>query len=193
MPKLKEVEVRILLKNRKKIENELERRGAKLIYFQSLKDYWYCPNAAKNYKQASIDATGFALRIRESVDRYTDKRTASLECKTLCDKKSHAICNEYEVDISEIDETRKILESIGLKEFLLIDKQRMIYEFNGVKFCFDKIKGVGDGLEIELMTDQDIEKTHRELVRLALEIGISKKEILDKSLTYLAMQKIAKF
>lgn len=191
--KSKEVEIRILLKNRKKIEDELERRNAKLVYFQKLKDYWYCPKSAKDYMQASIDTTGFALRIRESIDKYTDKRTASLECKTLCDDKSHAICNEYEVDIPEIDETRKILESIGLKEFLVIDKERMIYQIDNIKFCFDNINGVGEGLEIEVITDEDVKKVHQELIKLALDLGIEKDEILEKSLTYIAMQNIAKF
>lgn len=193
MPKLKEVEIRILLKNRGKIEQGLKCRGAKLVYFQKLKDYWYCPAAARDYKEASIDSTGFALRIRESVDRYTGKRTASLECKTLCDGKTHAVCNEYEVDVPEIDETRKILQSIGLKEFLIIDKERIIYELDNIKFCFDEIKGVGEGLEIEVMTDEDIEKIHTRLTDLALDIGVTKQEILEKSLTYIAMQKIAKF
>jgi len=50
MPKPVEVEIRILLKNRSRIEDELKRRGAKIVYFARLKDYWYCDQNIKNYK-----------------------------------------------------------------------------------------------------------------------------------------------
>jgi len=193
MTKSIEVEVRILLKNRPAVEREIKKRGAKMVYFEKLKDYWYCPNHAKNFEQASTDKTGFALRIRKSIDNYTGKQTATLECKTLCNGKDHAMCNEYCVDLQDTDQMRKILQSIGLREFLVINKERTIYQLDETKFCFDDIEGVGRGLEIEIMTRTDVEKTHQRLVNLALDLGIAKQEILEKSLTYLAMKKLAKF
>lgn len=191
--KEKEIEVRVLLKNRKVIESKVESLGGKIVYFSRLKDFWFCPRDVKNYQKASIDNTGFALRIRETKDIYTGKIISSLDCKTLCDDKTHAFCNEYEMDVADPDQMRKILESIGLKEFLVVDKERVIYKLKDVKYCFDKIVGVGDGLEIEKMTTANIQKTHRELIKRAKELGIKDKEILDKSLTFIAMQKLAKF
>ena len=193
MPNLIEVELRIFLKDRKKIEEELKNHGSKIICCSRIIDYWYCPKTAKNYKQASIDKTGFALRIRKTRDIYSGKSIASLECKTLCDKKNHAMCNEYEVDVRDVRQTRGILESIGLKEFLVIDKGRIIYKYKSAKFCFDKIKGLGNGLEIEILTKGNVKKVHARLEKMAQEMGIKQNEILKKSLTYLAMKKLSKF
>lgn len=190
-----EVEVRILLKNRRAVEKKLLARGARMVYFSHLKDYWFCPKAAKNHLAASIDKTGFALRIRETKDNYSDKQSASLDCKTLCDGKTHALCNEYELDLGgNSTVARKLLESIGLKEFLLIDKERIIYQAGQYKCCFDRIKGLGEGLEIEVMTNKEkVKKVHEEILSFAATLGIKKDEILEKSLTYLAMEKMAKF
>jgi predicted adenylyl cyclase CyaB len=194
MPNI-EAEVRILLKNRKAIEKKVLARGAKMIYFSRVKDYWFCPCAAKNHLAASLDKTGFALRIRETKDMYNGRQSASLDCKTLCDGKTHALCNEYELDLGKnVATARKLLESIGLKEFLLIDKERVIYKYGQYKLCFDKIKGLGNGLEIEKMTSREkVNNVHAELLKFAAELGIDKKEILEKSLTYLAMEKMTKF
>lgn len=189
----KEIEVRILLQNKELIKKKLEKQGAKIIYSSHLRDYWYCPVKVKNWQGAEIEKTGFALRIRETVDRYTDKSSASLDCKTLCDGKTHALCNEYEIDLTDLEQARKILESIGLKEFLLVDKERIIYELDDIKYCFDDIKGVGEGLEIEMMTTGDVNKAHKRLTKVALDLGIKPEEILEKSLTHIAMQKLGRF
>jgi len=193
MPKPIEVEIRILLKNRRKIEEAIKERGGRIVYFARLIDYWYCPKSAKNYKGASIDKTGFALRIRESEDNYTGKKSVSLECKTLCDGKNHALCHEHEIELKDAGEMRDILKDVGLKEFLMVDKERLIYQIKNIKFCFDRIKGVGDGLEIEVMTTGDIKKAHGELLGIAKKVGIAQSEILEKSLTYLAMEKLSRF
>lgn len=193
MSKPIEIEVRIFLKNRKNIEEKLKKLWARIVYFSKIKDYWFCPKNVKNYKQASTDKTWYALRIRETIDNYTGKKSASLDCKTLVDGKNHSLCNEYEIDLSESYAARKILESIWQKEFLLIDKERMIYKYKTMKFCFDKIKWLWDWLEIEILTNKNIEKTYKQIINFAYELGITKEEIVDKSLTYLAMQNLSKF
>jgi predicted adenylyl cyclase CyaB len=193
MSKAIEVEIRILLSNRKKTENKLKSFGAKVVYASHLVDYWICPKNARNYKEASIDHTGYALRIRESKDLYSGRSICSLECKTLSNGKDHSMCNEYEIPVDNAKEMRKILESIGLKEFLTVDKKRIIYKFKGAKFCFDEIKGLGNGLEVEIMTRGDIIKARTVAYDLALSLGVKKEEILEKSLTYLAMQKLSRF
>ncbi len=193
MKKLSEVELRILLKNRKKIEQEVKKLGAEVISNLKIKDYWYCPKSIKSYKEAQIDNLGFALRVREVRDCDTNKESFSLDCKTLISGKNHALCNEYEVDLNSSKQIKKILENIGFKLFLLLRKSRVVYKYKNLKFYFDKIKGIGDGLEIESMTREDEKKVYNNILNLAFKLGISPNEILDKSLTYLAMKKLARF
>lgn len=193
MTKSIEVEIRILLKNRREIEEKIKNLGAKIIYFAHLKDYWFCPKNVKRYKNAMIDKIGFALRIRETVDLYSNKKSSSLECKTLYDGHDHTMCHEHEMNLDNVRQMRDILKDIGLKEFLVVDKERTIYKYQGTKFCFDTIKGLGEGLEIELMAKKNIRTARQKLINLALSLGIKQKEILEKSLTFLIVQKQARF
>ena len=193
MAKKIEVEIRVLLKSRRAIEDRLKKLGARIIYVSRLVDYWFCPKAVKDWQGAEINKTGFALRIRETKDQYSGRTTAALECKTLCDGKDHSLCHEHEIPLTDAKSIRHILTDIGLKEFLVIDKVRIIYQYKKAKFCFDKIKGLGNGLEIEIMTTGNLAEVKAKLLVLAEEVGIKKEEILSKGLTHLAMQKMGKY
>jgi predicted adenylyl cyclase CyaB len=140
-----------------------------------------------------MERTGFALRIRETKDQYSRRTTAALECKILCDGQDHSLCHEHEIPLADTKGMRHILDDIGLKEFLVIDKERIIYQYRKAKFFFDKIKGLGQGLEIEIMAKNNLVQTKAKLLALAADLGINKEEILTKSLTHLAMQKLGKF
>jgi len=188
-----EVEIRVWLKDRQEIENKLISLGAKVIYVSHLVDYWFCPKSITNCEDALIDNVGFALRIRESEDAYSGLKVASLECKKLFDGKDHSLCHEHEIVIGDVSGMKAILDDIGLKNFLIVDKERIVYKYKDVKFCFDKLRGLGDGLEIEVMTEDNLSETKEKIINMALELGIKKEEILEKSLTYLAMQKLGKF
>jgi len=193
MPKPVEVEIRVLLKNRRIVEDKLKQFGGKLVYHARLKDYWYCPIKVKNYRQAMVDKVGFALRIRETHDSYSGKTSSSLDCKTFYEPGNHALCHEHEIDLTDARQMRNILVDIGLKNFLFVDKQRTVYQYKSAKFCFDKIKGIGEGLEIEIMAKNNIKAAHGKILELAEQLGIKKSEILKYSLTYLAMQKLSRF
>lgn len=183
-----------MLANRKRVETALIARGARAVGAAKLIDYWFCPKRAKNIRQASTDQTGFALRIRESKDLYSGRTVSALECKSPVDGKNHAFCHEHEIDLTNTKEMRAILSDIGFKEFLMVRKRRLIYYYRGAKFCFDSIQGMGEGLEIE-MNARKSQRTeaHQKLAELTRSLGIGPGEIVRKSLTYIAMQKLAKF
>src|SRR3989338_5473043 len=189
-----EIELRILLKNRKAIEKTVIQKGAVLIKHLKVKDFWYCSKNVHTYRKASIDRSGFALRLRIEKDLSLKKTKSSIECKTLQSGKNHAECNEYELPVEDLFQARKLLESINFKEFLVIEKERKVYKYQKFSLFFDKIEGVGHGLEIEIMSTKGTEKVrYNQLLNLAIELGISQSEILKKSLTYIAMQKLANF
>lgn len=194
MSKKIEVELRILLKNRKAIEKTAKQKGAIFIKHLKVKDFWYCSKNVHNYKKASIDSSGFALRLRIEKDISLRKTKSSIECKTLRSGKNHAECNEYELPVEDLFQARKLLESINFKEFLVINKERKVYKYQKFSLFFDKIEGVGHGLEIEIMRSKGTEKVkYNQLLNLAVELGISQSEILKKSLTFIAMQKLTSF
>ncbi|MDE2079640.1 MAG: class IV adenylate cyclase [Patescibacteria group bacterium] len=187
-----EVEVRALLDNSRLIERNLLRLGAKFIKKTSVKDSWFCDSRINDYHKASIDRTGYALRIREI--SKGKKKTFSLECKTLSDGFTHALCNEYSSAVNDPLQIEKILESIGLKKFLVLVKERRVYILHDLEFSFDRIPGVGQGLEVEaIVSKQEEKRKHREILKLASSLGVKQRNILKKSLTYLAMKKLSRF
>ncbi len=181
------------MKNRRTTENSLKKLGGKIVGVYRLIDYWYCPREIKNWQNAETNKIGYALRVRETKKSYSGRSTSALECKTLCDGKDHALCHEHEVPLENSKVIRQILNDIHFKNFLVIDKTRVIYQYRKAKFCFDKIRGLGDGLEIEIMTKGNLAETKKKLLALAEEIGIKQEEILEKSLTHLAMKKLGKY
>ena len=76
---------------------------------------------------------------------------------------------------------------------MVIDKERFVYRLDDMKFCFDTIKGYGDGLEIEKITSEPIQKSKKEILSIAKKIGLSEKDFANHSFTYEAMQKLARF
>ena len=194
MQKKIEVEVRALLEDRKRVERNLMAKGARLVQRIHVTDHWYCDARAKNPTDASIDSSGYALRLREVRNAGERRKATSLECKTLVDRASHSFCNEYEVAIDSPLNGRKILESIGLKLFLTVEKERTLYQLRDIKFFFDSIKGIGEGLEVEMMVPRvAVERAYVAARRVLEEIGVKKRELLVKSLTRLAIERFSHF
>jgi len=193
MPKLIEVEIRLRLKNPSLTKNRLKKLGTEIIGSYQIIDYWFCPKAVKNHQQALIDNTGFALRIRDLKNLSNGKKTVQLECKTLVDGKDHCLCHEHEILLNDTKMMRHILNDIGLKEFLKVDKFRTVYRYKNIKLCFDKIKKLGNGLEIEILTKDNLAEAKKKIIDLAIKLGVEQKDILEKSLTYLAMEKLSRF
>lgn len=77
---------------------------------------------------------------------------------------------------------------MSYKEALIIDKECLIYTLDGTQVVFDKIKGVGERLEIEVKSNLPIPEVEKHIKQLVKKIGLSDAELLEKSLTYLAMK-----
>lgn len=188
-----EVEIRIILKNKREIEKSVKKLGAKKEFSLNIIDSWYCPEYIKNYKNAEIDKIGFGLRIRESKDLKLNKDISTIGCKTLYDGRDHTFCREYETSLGNVNQMKEILESVGFKKFLTIKKRRIVYKYKNMNLCFDKINDIGYGLEIEIITTSDTKTTQKKLKDFAFRLGIKPREILQKSLTFVAMKKLSKF
>ncbi|MFP3132797.1 MAG: class IV adenylate cyclase [Nitrososphaeria archaeon] len=65
---------------------------------------------------------------------------------------------EYEVMVSDGEQLLKILKSIGLDEKLRIAKERTTIGYEGLNFEIDVVEGLGKFVEIEIKSDNDIQK-----------------------------------
>lgn len=194
---VREVEIRFMTNDRKKLERNLLKMGAKIVYQGHVIDHWYVPNEIKNMEQKNEwfdSARGFGLRVREQDNGYSGKITATLEVKRLATPNHHEVCIEQELGIDSYDEADKLLRLMNQKEMTVLDKDRLVYKIGNVKVVIDDIKNFKVGVEIEEMTTEDPKVVVPRLKKLAEKIGLNiKQEITDKSVTYLYMLEYSRF
>lgn len=192
-----EVELRFAIPDRRKIEKKLLNLGAKVTYHGHIIDHWYIPKNIKNIKQKDVwfdSGKGYGVRIREQDNGYTGKIQSSLEVKKLLIPGKHDTCLEAEIDILDQEETESLLKLMNFKKMLTIDKDRIVYNLGKYKVVIDDIKNFITGVEIEYITDKNRDKVLKNILKIAKKIGLdTDRQITEKSLTYLAMKKFAKF
>lgn len=191
-----EIERRFLLTDRTKIEDKVRKLGAKLVSNTHVIDHWYVPENVTSM-QANLkfyeNLHGFSLRIRETQDLYANRTSTCIEVKKLIDGKNHGNCLEHDIVVDSFAEAGKLLELMNFKRIISLDKQRVIYTVGNLKLAFDSIKGLGDGLEIEINQADKFADAEKEIFRFAAKLGLKQTDVLNKSLTYLALQKMADF
>ncbi|MBU0975436.1 MAG: excisionase family DNA-binding protein [Patescibacteria group bacterium] len=192
-----EIELRYLLKNRTLLEKKLINLGSKVVYHGHIIDHWYIPNRIKSAEQQEewFDKNrGCGIRIREQDNGYTGKITVSLEAKRLTkEDMNHNTFLEAEIYVDSAESTERLLELLDRKEFLTIDKDRIVYKLGNFKVCIDDIKGFGAGVEIEITTFKDRDKALREIFGAAKKLGLTEKDRAEKSITVQAFDKLAKY
>lgn len=57
--------------------------------------------------------------------------------------------DEHEVQVSNFNETKEILQKLGFKILVQIDSHKVIYENNEFEIIFEEVKNLGNFLEIE--------------------------------------------
>ncbi|HOU76109.1 MAG TPA: excisionase family DNA-binding protein [Candidatus Dojkabacteria bacterium] len=196
-PEEHEIEIRFAVKDFRRIERKLLDLGAIVTYHSHVIDHWFVPNDIKNIEEKNEwfdSAVGYGLRIREQDNGYTGKIISSLEVKRLFEPHNHANCVEGEIDVANYDETAKLLKLMNFKEFHTVDKERLIYKYKGCNVVIDKLKDYLTAVEVEKVTSESPQNTVKFLRKIAEEIGLDvNREIVDKSVTYMAMEKFAKF
>jgi len=191
-----EIELRYLLKDRKVLETRLLNLGAKIVYHGHVIDHWFIPKYIKSREQEEewFDKNrGCGLRIREQDNGYTGKITTSIEAKRLTKEMNHNTFLEAEVTVDSYEDANSLMELMGRKEFLTIDKDRVVYKYKDFKICIDDIKDFKVGVEIEINTFKDRETALKKISRISKRLGLSEKDRAEKSITVLAFDKLAKY
>lgn len=191
-----EIEQRYLIKSRKDLEKKLLDFGAIISYQAHVIDHWFLPINIKTREQHDEwfdKGRGCGIRIREQDNGYTGNIITSLETKRLTKSMNHNTFLEGAVTIESYEKTKAVLEMMDLREFLTIDKNRVMYKYKSFKICFDDIKNFGTGVEIEASGFATREKALKAIDAIANKLGFNKTDTLEKSMTVLAMQQLAKF
>jgi len=147
---MEEIEVKILNINRKEIEEKLGLMGAKKVFDGEVHASFF------DFQDRSIRNNKKTMRLRKVGDK------AFLTFKVPVHHKDVHIREEFETEVASFNETKKILEEIGLSKWLDMKKHRVSYVIDDVRFEFDKhldqYDFVPEFLEIEAKNIETIYK-----------------------------------
>lgn len=82
--------------------------------------------------------------------------------------------DEYETKIENIDQLRKIFTVIDIKPLITVDKERDIWLYKDYEVAIDKIRGLGDFVEVEYKGENhevDPKDVTTEMVKFLKDVG----------------------
>lgn len=100
-------------------------------------------------------------------------------------------CDEYEVEIDDDDNLRKIFKALGLESIAVVDKVRKIYLYlNKYEVALDEVKDLGYFVEIEVKKyDNEITQEYSDLLKLAKNLGLDLNNIRKQGYPYYLIYK----
>ena len=143
---MKEIEIKILGIDRNATEERLIALGAKKVFDGEIHALYY------DFPDNSVRNSGCTLRLRQEGEKSV------LALKKDIESTEAKIREEHEIEVSDFNEMRYLLEALGLHTWLEMKKHRTSYAFKGVHFEIDEYHDsynyIPQFLEIE---GQDIE------------------------------------
>ena len=147
---MKELEVKILEVNRKKLKKLFISLGAKKVFDGDIQTLLF------DFKDGSISKAKNVLRLRKEQDKIelTYKKVQYIQTAKLAE--------EYSVEVSNMDTMKKILENLGLSATESMQKHRVSYMLDHSRFDIDCYAGnyafIPEFLEIE---SENIDLIHK--------------------------------
>jgi predicted adenylyl cyclase CyaB len=138
---MKEIEVKILEVNRKKTEETLTNLGAKKVFDDDIRTLFF------DFKDGAIIKAKDVLRLRKEQDK------TELTYKKVSANQTAKVAEEYSVKVSNMEIMKKILENLGLHIIESMQKHRVSYTLDHVRFDIDRYYGeyeyIPEFMEIE--------------------------------------------
>lgn len=165
-----EVEVKAKLQNRKAVMKKLKSFGCKFSEELHQVDHIFTPAGTP----FPTPFTTPVLRVREQGDIFLFTLKIS--------QFGRQDCIEHELEIMDGEKMIEIMKLINYKEVALVDKKRIKTKLNGVGVELDKVKDLGEFIEVEkIVTHPDPEKRkkiQKELCDFLENLGIAKEDLL---------------
>ncbi len=91
------------------------------------------------------------------------------------DKREKTHSDEYETALEKHDQIQHILTSLNFKEYLVVDKKRITFDYKGeLEIAMDEVKGLGLFIEIETKKDSGtVTEARKAITAFAKKIGIA--------------------
>lgn len=148
-----EVEVKLPVADLAGIRTELLKNGFKENAFIEERDTYF------DNQHGDIRANGEALRVRETTDHLTGKKRAQINFKGKKLDTRTMTREELETGVEDGEICRNILQAIGYAPAAPeVVKDRTMLQKGNVTACLDKVHGLGEFLELEILADSEEQK-----------------------------------
>jgi len=138
-----EVEIKIEIDSFEEIKEKVSEVG-KLIKSINQVDDYFIPSHRDFFAQKPHPTEW--LRIRTNPDKVIFEYDKSINKKANGEQEC---AEEYETEISNAEEFRKILNFLDFKKVVTVDKQREYWDCGDLEIALDKIEGLGSFIEVE--------------------------------------------
>jgi adenylate cyclase class 2 len=142
-----EVEIKVKIDNFEEIKEKVSKIGKLVKSIKQIDDY-YVPYQRDFFahKPQPIEH----LRIRTNPDKVVFEYTRTINMKADGD---YEFAEEYETEISNVEEFKKTLEFLDFEKVVTIEKQREYWMCGNIEVALDYIKDLGYFIEAEAKGD----------------------------------------
>jgi adenylate cyclase class 2 len=157
-----EIEVKIQIKDPKDMAQRIIEQGAQLI-----RERYFEENLLYDFPDSTLTNKQQAFRLRKI------KRKTYLTFKGAPQKsRQFKIREEFETEVNNANQIKKIIRSLGLVSKCQYDKFRTVFRKKKLKICLDETP-VGNFIELEG------EQNH--IVKFASSLGFSRSDFIKKN------------
>jgi adenylate cyclase class 2 len=150
-----EIEAKLKVDSLQEIEAALKNLGAEFVAEQFQTDIHF-DNA-----DSTLSKSDQALRLRRQ--EINGKVKFFLTYKGAREKSNFKKRREIEIEVSNGDSMQVLLESIGYKKTLSVEKKRLLWRFGGCEIALDELPQLGTFVEIEGPDDKTITEVQQKL------------------------------
>ena len=176
-----EVEIKLKIRDKNRLIESLRDVGFQQGDLVSESDIYY---TSRHHDFEKLDE---ALRIRSIQNLSTGEKSSVITFKGAKTDKRSMTRKELETEVGDPKIAREVLESIGFTPVPSVEKERHYFYMQNITACVDRVKNLGDYLELEKMVDVEEEKTEalQELEEVLQRLGYSMEDTTRTS--YLSM------
>lgn len=166
-----EVEIKVEISNFEEIKSKIATIGKLIKSIRQVDDY-FIPVQRDFFAQKPHPVEW--LRIRTNPDKTIFEYDKSINKKANGEQEC---AEEYETEISNPEEFRKILDFLDFKKVITVDKQREYWDCGDLEIALDKITGLGDFIEVEAKGNfENNEKAKMVCLKFLENLGIKNPE-----------------
>ena len=145
-----EIEAKLKVDSHKAIERRLPKLGASFAANQKQIDFYF------DDSKFTFTKGDKCLRIRKQSGRGKDRYF--LAYKGPKQKSNFKKRAEIEIEINDLEKTKAILQILGYTQAIVVEKTRRLWKLSNCLVALDKVKRLGNFVEIEGPDNKKIEK-----------------------------------